>query len=135
MAALQNWKKTNHSSLFERIQQDSSTNHSENDPLSSVKRNLKQVLNVRPNSCQSAKELGVIDLNDATMSTSELNSLICESIKNCIEQYEPRVSITQVQARPDNEDPLTLSFSVIAYVNKEKIEFDIKLDREQQYQL
>lgn len=135
MAALQNWKKANQASLFERILQDQTNQHIEKDPLSSVKRNLKQVLNVRPNSCQSAKELGVIDLNDATMNTTELNSLICESIKTCIEKYEPRISIAQVNAKPDENDPLTLCFSVTAYINEQKIEFDIRLDREQQYKL
>lgn len=136
MAALQNWQKSTQSSLFERIQQtDDPDNYTESDVVSSIKRNLNRILNERPGSCQSAKSLGVIDLNDATMSTNELNSLICTSIRQCIEDYEPRISTSTIVAKPNYDDPLTLVFSVTAYIDNQKIEFDIKLDHQQKYKL
>lgn len=135
MAALQNWQKSSHASLFERIQNHDSDDAIDHSLVNSIKRNLNKILNERPGSCQSANLLGVTDLNDATMSTTELNSLICSSIRQCIEDYEPRITTTTITSKPNYDDPLTLMFAVTAFIGKERIEFDIKLDHQQKYQL
>jgi len=134
MAALQNWNKTNSYSLFERIEHHDQDDYHHSTLIDSIKRNLYKILNERPDGCQSARQLGVIDLNDATMSTNELNSLICSSIQKCIEDYEPRISSAFVQAR-QGDDPLTLLFHVTAYIDDSRISFDVKLDHQQKYQL
>lgn len=87
--------------------------------------------------CQSAVELGVIDLNDATATTSDFRKSIELAIKNCIERYEPRISNVVVQSLLDQGDPLLLSFHISARVNFDNIgdaiEFNIQLDSNRRY--
>ena len=139
MAALLRWKKDRHQSLFERIRDKATPDNYEiaNDPLASIKLNLSRILNTRPGSSQSTKDIGVIDLNDATMSTTELNMVICKSIKECIEKYEPRVAKATVTARSNSADPLTMLFDITAEIRDDwgvnNVEFQLRLDNEQRY--
>ncbi|MCE1736349.1 type VI secretion system baseplate subunit TssE, partial [Enterobacter hormaechei] len=69
MAALYSWNRGSSASLFERIQgksYGSSRQSRMRALLESIKKHLNEVLNSRPGACQSAVDLGVIDLNDAT---------------------------------------------------------------------
>lgn len=139
MAALLKWKKDNTLSLFERIRHkaDRDDYRVTNDPLRSIKLNLSRILNTRPGNSQSTKDIGVIDLNDATISSTELNVVICKSIKECIEKYEPRISRATVTARSNNVDPLTMLFDIKAEVRYEhgvdNVEFQLRLDNERRY--
>ncbi|WP_227659971.1 type VI secretion system baseplate subunit TssE [Budvicia aquatica] len=133
------WKKDNTLSLFERIRHkaDRDDYRVTNDPLRSIKLNLSRILNTRPGNSQSTKDIGVIDLNDATISSTELNVVICKSIKACIEKYEPRISRATVTARSNNVDPLTMLFDITAEVKHERgidnVEFQLRLDNERRY--
>lgn len=143
MAGLLSWKRDRSASLFERIQQRTpegrrSSRHQE--LLASIKHNLNQVLNTHPGASQSAPELGVIDLNDATASTADFHKAIEKAIRHCIIAYEPRISEVEVCAdESDEQDPLTLSFHIAAQVDFDNmdhaIEFNIHLDNQQRYYL
>ncbi|MBW7982475.1 type VI secretion system baseplate subunit TssE [Enterobacillus tribolii] len=143
MAGLLSWRRDRSASLFERIQERETgfSGYSRSgDLLASIKQNLNQVLNSHPGGSQSAPQLGVIDLNDATASSSDFRQAIEDAIRNCIIHYEPRISRVDVSAgRSDEQDPLTLSFHILAHVDFDDIddvvEFNIHLDNHQRYHL
>ncbi|TQI80051.1 type VI secretion system protein [Serratia fonticola] len=142
MAALLHWERGSSASLFERIQGKGGgpSSHSRvQELLLSIKQHLNEVLNSRPGACQSAVELGVIDLNDATATTSDFRKSIEEAIQVCIERYEPRISAVTVQSLVDQGDPLLLSFHISAHVDFDNIgdvvEFNIHLDNNRRYSL
>jgi len=140
MAALLNWERGSSASLFERIQRKGlrPSSHSRmQELLNSIKQHLNEVLNSRPGGSQSAVELGVIDLNDATVATSDFRKSIELAIKECIERYEPRITAVSVQYLVDDGDPLLLSFHISAHINFDNIgdvvEFNIQLDNNRRY--
>ncbi|CNK27127.1 type VI secretion system baseplate subunit TssE [Yersinia aldovae] len=140
MAALLNWSRGSSASLFNRIQGKDfspSPRSRVQDLLHSIKQNLNEVLNSRPGACQSAVELGVIDLNDATAASSDFRKSIEQAIKHCIENYEPRISAVTVQSLINSGDPLLLSFHISARVNfddmADVVEFNIQLDTNRRY--
>lgn len=140
MAALLNWERGSSASLFERIQGKGSRPSSRiriEELLNSIKQHLNEVLNSRPGASQSAVELGVIDLNDATATTSDFRKSIEQAIKDCIENYEPRVSAVTVESLVSDSDPLLLTFHISALVNFDNIgdviEFNIQLDNNRRY--
>ncbi|VXC73428.1 Lysozyme [Enterobacterales bacterium 8AC] len=140
MAALLNWERGSSASLFERIQGKGPgpSSHSRvQELLNSIKQHLNEVLNSRPGSSQSAIGLGVIDLNDATATTSDFRKSIELAIKDCIERYEPRITAVTVQSLVNHGDPLLLNFHISAHVNFDNIgdvvEFNIQLDNNRRY--
>ncbi|PXY94637.1 type VI secretion system baseplate subunit TssE [Frischella perrara] len=139
MAALLRWKKDQQQSLFDRIYTESNIDDYQisNSRIDSIKLNLSKILNCRPGSSQSTKNIGVVDLNDATMGTSEIKANICRAIKNCIEQYEPRIIQVKVTALANDIDLLTMEFDIQAVIKDDlgtdSIEFKIHYDNKQRY--
>lgn len=140
MAALLNWQRGSSASLFERIQGKGSLLTSPSRVqalLNSIKQHLNEVLNSRPGSSPSAVELGVIDLNDATATTSDFRKSIEQAIKECLEHYEPRISDVEVRSLIDDGDALLLSFHISACVKFDSmddvVEFNIHLDGNRRY--
>lgn len=140
MAALLNWTRESSASLFDRIQGKGSEPSSDRRAqalLNSIKQHLNEVLNSRPGACQSAINLGVIDLNDATATTVDFRKSIEQAIKECITNYEPRISAVEVQSLVNDGDPLLLSFHISAQVDYDNfddvVEFNIQLDNNQRY--
>lgn len=123
-------------SLFERIGGETSVfSHSvQVEHLQkSIKRNLRNILNARPGSCQSTSDLGVIDLNDATATSADFCKTVEAAIQECIEHFEPRVMKAEVQAvNNDGYKPLDLNFHIIAHVDlngiRDVVEFNMQLD-------
>ena len=118
MSALIVWRTNHSASLFERIEDNLAPRNSNEEEglVASLKRNLQAILNTRAGNAQSCKELGIIDFNDATGSTVEVYATICKAIRRCIENYEPRIKKVDVVAQPNENDPLTLYFSIKALV-------------------
>lgn len=140
MAALLNWNRDSSASLFARIQgkgRRASPGHRIQELVDSIKEHLREVLNSRPGGCQSSVELGVVDLNDATATSSDFRKSIELAIKECIEHYEPRISGVAVQSIIDHDDPLLLSFHISASVEfdniEDVVEFNIQLDGNRRY--
>ncbi|OCG49106.1 hypothetical protein A9G35_12625 [Gilliamella sp. Choc5-1] len=139
MAALLKWQKNHQQSLFDRIHTESDQNDYQFDKtcLDSIKFNLSRILNSRPGGCQSSYSMGVVDLNDATMNSSEIKAEICREIKNCIEKYEPRIMQVTVIARANDSNLLTMQFTIQAIVKDEfgtnNIEFKVYFNDRQRY--
>ncbi|AXF75023.1 type VI secretion system baseplate subunit TssE [Erwinia tracheiphila] len=143
MAGILSWRRERSASLFDRIQGQrigTSRRSRINDLLLSIKQNLNQTLNAHPGACQSAPELGVTDLNDATATASDFRKVIEGAVQQCIVRYEPRLSQVRVQAgQIDDSDPLTLNFHIVARIDfddmDDVVEFNIQLDSQQHYHL
>lgn len=140
MAALLRWDNPQQS-LFERIRlQADPDNQAHTDLVMSIKQNLSLVLNTRPGGSLSTPELGIVDLNDAMMDSSELNLAICQSIRNCILRYEPRITELTITAGSGENSPLMLHFRIIANIQEgnamsHRVEFQLNMDHEQHYYL
>ncbi|MBS9429280.1 type VI secretion system baseplate subunit TssE [Photorhabdus luminescens] len=140
MATLYSWNREGSASLFERIQGKNSGSSRQSrmrELLNSIKRHLNHVLNTHPGACQSAADLGVIDLNDATTTATDFKQSIEQAIVHCITNYEPRISSVTVSAIHDDSDPLLLRFHISAQVSLDDIhdavEFNIQLDNNRRY--
>ncbi|AFH93780.1 TPA: type VI secretion system baseplate subunit TssE [Providencia stuartii] len=142
MAANYNWDSSETASLFERIQGKSSgsSHHARMDALvRSIKNNLNQILNSRPDACQSSASLGVPDLNDATQAATDFRRSLEHSITTCIQDFEPRISNVRVTFIENDADALLLQFSITAFIDldsqRQLIEFNMQLDNNRRYQL
>ena len=91
----------------------------------SIRRNLSRVLGTRQGAVQALPDYGLPDLNDLTLSRSELQSMLSSAIERLIIHYEPRLRNPQVAALSIREEsPFTLLFSVQA----EKVRHDGRLE-------
>lgn len=142
MAANYNWESSETASLFERIRGKSSgsSQHARMNALTeSIKQNLNQILNSRPDACQSSASLGVPDLNDATQAATDFRKNLEGNITTCIQNFEPRISDVRVIFIENDADALLLQFSITAFIDldnqRQLIEFNMQLDNNRRYQL
>ncbi|CAM3849071.1 type VI secretion system baseplate subunit TssE [Avibacterium volantium] len=142
--ALLSWQRDSTASLFERIQgkevNPSPLSHSGLKTfIESIKHNLNNILNTHPGTSQSAVQLGIMDLNDATSNTGDIYQKISQIIQECILNFEPRIIAVNVTPFPNEEQPLTLFFYVTATVSFEDytkdIAFNLHLDNDHRYYL
>ena len=128
-------------SLFERIREAANPPSYQNPKealIRSIRRNLRQVLNTRSGSCYGSPELGITDLNDESLASSDFRREIRKSISQCILHYEPRITdVVVTAAAPDEYAPVELRFHIVATIDVSKtkgvFEFDILLDNHQRY--
>lgn len=142
MSALFDAENKHASSLFERIQgkgSGSSQRAKIETLLSSIRQNLKLMLNTRPFACQSSPYIGIPDLNDAVLTGVDFKSYLEKVIADCITTYEPRINNVCVYFTENDIDMLSLQFNIVAFITldnqKQKVEFNVQLDNNRQYQL
>lgn len=130
-------------SLFERIGDSVALSPRQNTKtalLHSIRNNLQNIFNTRSGSCYGSPELGIADLNDEALVSSDFRQAVGQGIRDCILRYEPRIAETVViAATADGYSPLELRFHIVAQVNfadaTDVLEFDILLDNHQRYQV
>ena len=98
------------------------------DVLNSIKSNIRQILNSRVGESQSSPELGLVDFNDTSLDTNELNRKIMDGIRFCIEEYEPRLRDVDVVMLAERGNPFYLNFSIRARVNVKGIDDRISIE-------
>ncbi len=107
--------------------------------VESIKRHLVRLLNAHPGNSASAPALGLVDFNDATLGTHDLSIRIRSAIRQCIEQFEPRVNRVDVVAMPPGPDPLQLRFQVTVHLRvasaEDKTTIDLLLDDKRYYRV
>lgn len=108
--------------------------------LNSIGHNLQNILNTRSGSCHGSPELGIADLNDEALVSSDFRQEIGRGIHDCILRYEPRIAEAVVTAATtDGYSPLELRFHIVARVDfadaSDVLEFDILLDNHQHYRV
>lgn len=130
-------------SLFERLDQAGESivppSGELDDVVQSIKRHLVRLLNAHPGASLSAPELGLLDFNDATLGTLDLGILVRNTIRQCIERFEPRVDRVSVMALPQGADPLQLRFQVTVHLRvaavDDKATIDLLLDDKRYYRV
>ncbi|KXF83011.1 type VI secretion system baseplate subunit TssE [Enterovibrio coralii] len=109
------------------------------DVLVSLKKNVSNLLNARIGESLSAPELGLIDFNDASLSSHDLALQIKRAIQDCLETYEPRIRQLEVHVLPDNRSPLNLRFQLKATINvgalHKNVQIELLLDSNRKYRV
>ncbi|MCC4800592.1 type VI secretion system baseplate subunit TssE [Enterovibrio norvegicus] len=109
------------------------------DVFESLKHNVSNLLNARIGESLSAPELGLIDFNDASLSSHDLAVQIRRAIRHCLQTYEPRLKNMDIIVQPDNGSPLNLRFQIVASVNvgalHRKFQIDLLLDSNRKYRV
>ncbi|WP_028022086.1 type VI secretion system baseplate subunit TssE [Enterovibrio calviensis] len=109
------------------------------DVVESLKVNVSNLLNARIGESLSAPDLGLIDFNDASLSSHDLALQIRRAIRRCIETYEPRIKSMEINVLPDNGSPLNLRFQISASINlgamHSKVQIDLLLDSNRKYRV
>jgi len=82
------------------------------DLIESITKHVTFLLNVRRGSVLIRKDYGLADINDVTTNYDEATSIICSSIRYCIEQFEPRLHNVNVKHVVNDSDPLMLRFDI-----------------------
>lgn len=111
-------------SLFAKLQENydrkdirlKSLEESKRELLESIKSNLEFLLNARMGCTACAPQLGLEDFNDANFSAQDLFMRIVHDIRRNIQEYEPRVSVTNISFVPNVENPLDLNFRVACQI-------------------
>jgi type VI secretion system protein len=94
----------------------------------SVLDNLQRILNSRVGHAPAQPDLGMPAPSDLVRFGAEAGDWIADTLKACIEKYEPRLADVQV-ARLENEDgSLALRFQVSARLAAEKTEVPVSFD-------
>ena len=97
----------------------------EMDEDESIRCNLSRVLGARQGAVQALPDYGLPDINDLTLSRSELQSMLSSAIEQLVVRYEPRLRNPRVMSLPMREEsPFTLLFSIQA----ERIRRDGRLE-------
>ncbi|XIA63711.1 type VI secretion system baseplate subunit TssE [Bradyrhizobium sp. TZ2] len=105
-------------SLMERLEDGTATNQASFDRFrASVLENLRRVLNSRQGCCETRRDFGMPDLNDAMGQGADAVRALACSLKQQIETFEPRLKNVLIRFHADPDNPLQLSFHVNATLN------------------
>jgi type VI secretion system protein len=110
--------------LFERLQtwEKEPSRRGKEDPrriVDSVLRHLQRILNTKQGNVPIAKDYGVPDFTDFLNSFPDSLREIEKTIRLAIQKYEPRLTAVRVSFIPQEEDPLSLRFQIIARLSTE----------------
>jgi type VI secretion system protein len=98
----------------------------------SILRNLRLMCTTRLGSVPSAPKLGVISVSDVLHSFPDAATVMSRSIRDTIEQYEPRLTNVRVQFVPSTNIELVLRFEVIGQATlggrRTPISFETNID-------
>lgn len=84
--------------------------------IESIKKNLNKVLNARQGHAQSAPNLGLLDLNDAANTESDVFSGIQKEVEKTILAFEPRIMSADVTLVSDPNNAVNLKINVVAEI-------------------
>ena len=87
--------------------------------VDSVLRHLQRILNTRQGSVPIADDFGLPDLTELHLDYPDSLRLFERAIRQTIQKFEPRLSGLRVRFVPDEEDPLSLRFQIVAKLESE----------------
>ncbi|MGH2267945.1 type VI secretion system baseplate subunit TssE [Campylobacter taeniopygiae] len=92
-----------------------------------VKNNIKVLLNSKINDCYTAKDLGMPNMTDINLSSSELCISMAKEIRKLIDSYEKRIRVVSITY--DNSlSPWQLSFIAKCFFQEDRFkEFSIEI--------
>ena len=107
-------------SLLTRIAQAADPHSSERstwkaqDLESSLREHLSQMLNTRAGSALTCPDYGVLEVSEVVHDFPDAIGIVQRSLKNTIQQYEPRLRNVQVRHVRNETSLLTLEFEITA---------------------
>lgn len=105
-------------SLMERLEEGTATNQGSFDRFrASVLENLHRVLNSRQGCCETRRDFGMPELNDAIGQGADAVRALARALKRQIETFEPRLKDVSIRFHADPDNPLQLMFHVDARLN------------------
>jgi type VI secretion system protein len=84
------------------------------DPLESITRHLRVLLNTRKGESVSSPGYGILDFNDIVHTYPSAIQKMQASIRSAIQEHEPRLRGVVVVHLPDADEPSALKFEIIA---------------------
>lgn len=103
-----------------------------NELMTSILKNLRNVLNSRANCCQSRPDFGMPDFNDLAGKFPDALGIIASAVRSQIELFEPRLTQVTVSHVPDRSNPLRLAFRIHATLmldqGTQRLSFDTVLN-------
>ncbi|MGQ9695130.1 MAG: type VI secretion system baseplate subunit TssE [Thermodesulfobacteriota bacterium] len=82
--------------------------------IDSVLRHLRRILNTKQGNVLIAEDYGVPDFSDFLNALPDSIRDIERNIRTAIQKYEPRLTGVRVNFIPQEEDPLSLRFQIMA---------------------
>ena len=82
------------------------------DLADSILRHLQRMLNTRQGNAPTVPDYGVPDLTELARGFPASASSLEESLRGCVEKYEPRLRDVSVRYKESPDDVLSLSFEV-----------------------
>lgn len=76
--------------------------------FAAIKRHLETLLNTRQGCSQSSPTLGLRDFNGHDLSGGELLEQVSRDIRQTLQRFEPRISVSALRAVADADCPLEL---------------------------
>ncbi len=118
-------------SLFERLTGANAACGLEEDD--SIRNHLLRMFIARQGSVQSLPDYGLPDLNDLTLSRTDLINATCKGIKECITAYEPRLVNVEVTHSPLPDSTFSMGLHITAealdeYGNTRPWHWDVRLE-------
>jgi type VI secretion system protein len=99
--------------------------------VDSILRHLRRILNTKHGNVPIAEDYGVPDFTDFLFAHPESVREIERVIRSAIQKYEPRLKAVKVNYIPQEEDPLSLRFQIVARLlneSKQSIFFETIID-------
>jgi type VI secretion system protein len=109
------------------------------DPVGEVVQHLRVLFNTRKGEAAAAPGFGIMDFNDIIHTFPSAIERMQQSLRQAIQEYEPRLRNVAVLHVPDESDPTGLRFEVSAQLvvrgSRQPIRFFTQLGRKNQVEL
>jgi type VI secretion system protein len=125
--------------LFSRLESGDLHTSRRVDPVEEVTQHLRVLLNTRKGESAAAPGFGIMDFNDIIHSMPSAIERMQQSLRQAIQEYEPRLKNVAVLHVPDESDPTGLRFEISAHLvqrgTRRPIRFFTQLGRSTQVEL
>jgi type VI secretion system protein len=102
--------------LFSRLESGDLHTSRRVDPVEEVTQHLRVLLNTRKGESAATPGFGIMDFNDIIHTFPSAIDRMQQSLRQAIQEYEPRLKNVVVLHVPDELDPTGLRFEISAYL-------------------
>lgn len=125
--------------LFSRLQSGDVHASRRVDPVEEVTQHLRVLFNTRKGEAAATPDFGIMDFNDIIHTFPAAIDRMQHSLRQAIQDYEPRLKNVAVVHVPDEADPTSLRFEISAQLvyrgSRRPIRFHTRLGRSNQVEL
>jgi type VI secretion system protein len=122
--------------LFSRITSGDVHASRRGDPVEEVTQHLRVLFNTRKGEAAATPDFGIMDFNDIIHTFPAAIDRMQQSLRQAIQEHEPRLKNVVVLHAPDEGDPISLRFEISANLvergSRRPIRFFTRLGRKSQ---